>query len=285
MARGGYCPHSGHYRHGHHNSSEHRYRYQCKKCGKYFDDLTNTIFQGHHQPLKVWVICLYLMGLNLSNKQIAAELGLNESDCHAMTSLLGEGVYEKKPKVTLSGEVEIDELYVIAGHKGNPEAVKKKRRKGSRRRLKGKRGRGTAQDDKPPILGMIQRGGLVRIHMLDNVQRKTIEPIIRAEAQIGTKVLTDEYNIYNWVSKVYDHKTVNHGQGEYARDEDGDGKFEVHVNTMEGFWSLLRSWLRPHRGISQERLPFYLGFFEFLHNIRKRGRNALTGLMTLLLTT
>jgi hypothetical protein len=66
------------------------------------------------------------MGLNLSNKQIAAELGLNESDCHAMTSLLREGVYEKKPKVTLSGEVEIDELYVIAGHKGNPEAVKKK---------------------------------------------------------------------------------------------------------------------------------------------------------------
>jgi hypothetical protein len=32
--------------------------------------------------------------------------------------------------------------------------------------------------------------------------------------------------------------------------EDGDGFCEVHVNTMEGFCSLLRSWLRPHRGIS-----------------------------------
>ena len=52
-----------------------------------------------------------------------------------------------------------------------------------------------------------------------------------------------------------------HGRGEYARDEDGDGFCEVHVNTMEGFWSLLRSWLRPHRGISQEKLPLYLGFF------------------------
>lgn len=41
----------------------------------------------------------------------------------------------------------------------------------------------------------------------------------------------------------YGHKTVNHGAGEYARDEDGDGFHEVHVNTMEGFWSLLRSWL------------------------------------------
>ena len=51
----------------------------------------------------------------------------------------------------------------------------------------------------------------------------------------------------------YAHKSVNHGRGECARDEDGDGVCEVHVNTMEGFWSLLRSWLRPHRGISQEK--------------------------------
>ena len=56
------------------------------------------------------------------------------------------------------------------------------------------------------------------------------------------------------------HKSVNHGRGEYARDEDGDGLCEGHVNTMEGFWSLLRSWLRPHRGISQEKLSLYLGF-------------------------
>jgi len=51
--------------------------------------------------------------------------------------------------------------------------------------------------------------------------------------------------------------------------------FVVHVNTMEGFWSLLRSWLRPHRGISQEKLPLYLGFFEFVHNTKKRGKALL----------
>jgi transposase len=58
---------------------------------------------------------------------------------------------------------------------------------------------------------------------------------------------------------------------------------EVHVNTMEGFWSLLRSWLRPHRGISQEKLPLYLGFFEFLHNVRRRGKALLGALVGLLL--
>ena len=65
---------------------------------------------------------------------------------------------------------------------------------------------------------------------------------------------------------------------------DGDGFCEVHVNTMEGFWSLLRSWLRPHRGISQEKLPLYLGFFEFVHNVRKRGKALLGALIELLVS-
>jgi transposase-like protein len=53
---------------------------------------------------------------------------------------------------------------------------------------------------------------------------------------------------------------------------------------MEGFWSLLWSWLRPHRGISQEQLPLYLGFFEFVHNVRKRGKAWLPALIEFLVT-
>jgi threonine aldolase len=66
------------------------------------------------------------MGLNLSNCQIAKELGLNEDDAHAMATHLREGLVAKVPDVVLEEEVEADEVYVIAGHKGNPEAVKKK---------------------------------------------------------------------------------------------------------------------------------------------------------------
>ena len=65
---------------------------------------------------------------------------------------------------------------------------------------------------------------------------------------------------------------MNHGAGEYARDDDEGGFCEIHVNIMEAFWLLLRSWIRPHRGISQEKLPFHLGFFEFVHNAIKRGK-------------
>lgn len=130
---------------------------------------------------------------------------------------------------------------------------------------------------------MIQRCGQVVIHMLENVQQVTIEPLIKQTVVPGTLIYTDDCNIYGRLYEWgYVHKSVNHGLGEYARDEDEDGFCEVHVNTIEGFWSLLRSWLRPHRGISQEKLPLYLGFFEFVHNIRKRGKALLHSLIELL---
>ena len=116
---------------------------------------------------------------------------------------------------------------------------------------------------------MIQRGGQVVIQMLENVQQVTIKPLIQSTIAPGTLIYTDEYAIYDRLEQWgYSRKSVCHGAGEYARDEDGDGFYEVHVNTMEGFWSLLRSWLRPHRAISQAYLPIYLGFFEFVHNAK-----------------
>ena len=132
---------------------------------------------------------------------------------------------------------------------------------------------------------MIQRKGQIVIRMLENVKQKTIKPLIESAIAPGTLVFTDEYSIYSRLEEWgYGHKSVCHGKGEYARDEDGDGFHEVHVNTMEGFWSLLRSWLRPHRGISQEKLPLYLGFFECLHNIKRRGKASMSGLLELLLS-
>ena len=103
--------------------------------------------------------------------------------------------------------------------------------------------------------------------MLANVQQVTIRPVIEATVARGALVHTDEYDVYARLEEWgYGHKTVCHARGEYARDEDGDGFCEAHVNTAEGFWSLLRSWLRPHRGVSQEKLPVYLGFFQVVHN-------------------
>src|SRR5881275_440224 len=111
---------------GRDDTEPHRQRYECQGCHQRFDDLTDTIFAGHHQPLRAWILCLYFMGLNLSNEQVAQELGIDPDDAQVMASRLREGIVERKPEVTLSGEVECDEVYVVAGHKGHPSAVAKK---------------------------------------------------------------------------------------------------------------------------------------------------------------
>lgn len=144
------CPHCGSTEvnlRGLHDTHNHRQRYQCQDpgCGKQFDDLTGSIFAGRHQSLRVWICCLYLMGLNLSNAQIAQELGLNKDDVHRMATQLREGIVEEKPEVKLSGEVEFDEVYITAGHKGNPAAVAKKKNRKTEETQRGS-GEGHAQN-------------------------------------------------------------------------------------------------------------------------------------------
>jgi transposase-like protein len=182
-----HCRNRGVVRNGHDDRERHRQRYLCKTCKYRFDDLTGTALAGHHQPVSTWILGSYFMGVNLSNRQIAHELGLCESDAQAM--VLRHGIVAKTPEVVLSGDVEFDELYVVAGHKGNPEAVLAKGREGRRNRLKGGRGRGTLEKEKPPIFGMIERGGQVVIRMLANVQQATIHPIIE-KPKARTSILT-----------------------------------------------------------------------------------------------
>jgi transposase-like protein len=118
-------------RDGHDDRQQERQRYRCTACQGRFDDLSDTIFAGHHQPLRIWILCLYFMGLNLSNQQIARELDLNAGDVQAMTEQLRAGILAARPAEILAGVVECDEIYVTAGHKGQPAAVAKKVARGA----------------------------------------------------------------------------------------------------------------------------------------------------------
>jgi len=123
------CPHcESHHviKNGHDTTELCRQRYRCGDCDRCFDDLTHTVFAGHHQPLRMWMLCSYLMGLNLSNQQIAAELNLSATQAQQMTMQLRQGIADRQQPISLEGEVECDEVYVVAGHKGHPEAVKKR---------------------------------------------------------------------------------------------------------------------------------------------------------------
>jgi hypothetical protein len=107
------------------------------------------------------------MGLNLSNHPIAQALDLDKDDVYQITGPLRQGMVLKKPLPLCTDEVECDEVYLVAGRQGKPDAVE--RWHGRRRRLKGQRGCGPLATEKPLIFGMIHRGGEVVLRMLDNV--------------------------------------------------------------------------------------------------------------------
>jgi len=96
--------------------------------------------------------------------------------------------------------------------------------------------------------------------MMPNVQQVTIKPVMTKVIKPSSMVYTDEYNIYHRLPKWgYQQKSVNHSAGEYTR-----GRMVMASQKFMSIrWKVLRSWLRPHRGISQEELPIYLlSFFE-----------------------
>lgn len=261
--------------------------YQCRACRRYFDDLTGTILSDRRQSLARWVACIYLMLLNLSGAQIAQELDIDLEEAHRMCTAIRDTIFARQMArpITLCGAVEVDEVYLVAGHKGYPGIVEAEGRAGRRRKLRGARGRGTLAKECPPVVGLVERGGHLVIRLVPDVQQATLEPLVTAWVLPGTPVYTDEFVSYTRLDALgYPHQTVSHGAGEYARDADGDGYCEVHVNTIEGIWALLRLWLRPHRGISQEKLPSYLAFFEAVYNLHQRGIAALHPMLHILLT-
>jgi len=172
--------------------------------------MTWAIRSWHHQSLRSWILCLYLIGLNLSNLQIAPELDLNPDDALWMTTQLRSGIAANKPTVCLAG-VECDEVYVIAGHKGNQKSSKKGRT-GRRRRLKSKAGRGTLARRSPDF----RVDSTSRRSSQDASQRKashdcatTQKPALCLEL---LSILTNTSSILLYPSGGYDHKSVCHGK-------------------------------------------------------------------------
>jgi len=258
-------------------------RYSCPSCAqakgqqyRMFTVWSDSIYENSKLCPGLWLMVIGFWELKLNSSEIAMAVGLNEQTAARCVNLLDGSVYESyhlDPERQLQGQVEADECYQTAGHKGQPRRVAQEERPARRRVLK-RRGRATAEQGRPPILGLVQRPdeeqdtvAQVYLEVLPNVQTETIKPIILAKVQAGSQFLTDEYGIYNFTDQAgYDHRTVNHGQGEYAR-YDPDGIL-VHCNTMEGIWTGLRCFLRRFVGVSQKFLHLRVARFEFLYNHR-----------------
>jgi transposase-like protein len=122
-----------------------------------------------------------------------------------------------------------------------------------RRRANQQKGHGTYANDRVPIVGTVGReSAQVRLRVVKRTDGKTLERHLARFTQPKAIANTDEWQGYHRIERQ--HVTVNHGAHEWARDEDGDGIREVHINTTEGMWTEVRNFLRPFRGVHQAHL-------------------------------
>lgn len=104
------CPHCANcevVKNGRCSHNEQLQKYQCQQCRRSFNDLTGTVFQDSNKPLKVWVLALYFLGLNLSNRQIAQELDMSEKSAQQMTTKLRAGIVKKSLIFSLSEQLRL----------------------------------------------------------------------------------------------------------------------------------------------------------------------------------
>jgi transposase-like protein len=257
-------------------------RFHCVPCaarlGQQFamcTDWTSSIFEESKLHPLAWLLVIGLWQLPLNATAIAAAADIEERTAQRCSNLLDGGIYETyhlDPTRQLEHQVEADECYQSAGSKGLPREVERHDRAPRQRGLQ-LRDRAPAELGRPPLLGLVQRrdkadphapAAPVYLEVLENVRTATIKPIIAAKVKGGAQFFTDAYKIYHFTEANYDHRTVNHGAGEYARRAPDDTC--VHGNTMEGRWSGLRHCLDHFRGISQRFLHLRVARYEFLHN-------------------
>lgn len=217
--------------------------YSCDHCGHHVHPTAGTIFEKSSTPLKLWFYAIYLMSstrCGISAKHLQRVTGVTYKTAWRMFTQIRKLLNEADEP--LSGNVEIDETYI-----------------GGKR--SGKRGRGAA--GKTAVLGMVERGGRVVAVKAENVKAATLMPVIKEHVLSKSNVYTDELASYNNLrAEGYLHRRIHHASKIYVAGN-------VHTNTIEGFWSLIKRSLNgAHHAISEKHLQSYLDEYAFRYNHR-----------------
>lgn len=248
------CPHCGSKRvNSRHEKDQNLIgRYNCQDCKASFKVTCGTMFHGTRQPLQKWFLAISLImnaKKSLSSHQMARDLEMNQATAWSMMQKIRAEML-KKDSTLLSGVVEADETYIG----GKP-------RKGNKRKEDKpiKRGRGT---DKTSILGVVERGGEVIAKVAKSLTGWHIMVFIKSVVKIDeSELMTDQFKGYLDIGRKMKHHIINHKE-HYV---DGD----VHTNTIEGFWSLLkRAWYGTHHHYSVAYTPLYVAEACYKYNNR-----------------
>jgi transposase-like protein len=199
-------------------------------------------------------------------RAVEQECGIEYRTAQKAVSAMRTAMANNVPE-SFSGICEADETYVGDAWKNKNIHI---RRQGT------KRGRGTS---KQAVFGIIQRNpSRVRVWLVPNSKGRTTIPIIRSYVGRGSAIFTDGHKGYRRLPRYgYIHEWVDHEAGEYVRGE-------VHTQTIDGYWGLLKTHLDSIGGIRKERLPLFIGEHVWRYNFRHLTRKEQVKLIYLLLT-
>lgn len=229
-----------------------RKTFKCSECLKRFSVKVGTIFQSSQIPLKKWFLAIYFVANNkkgIASTQLSEDIGVTQKTAWFMLQRIRHSCFEQSADF-LNGIIEVDETFIGGKEKNKPP----------HRRTKGTQGRSTKT--KSAVVGLLQRGGNLRLHHAVDVKGKTVRTIVAANVMPGSAIMTDEFHGYKALKDDYHHQSINHSKGEY-------GRGEVTTNAVEGAFSLLkRGIIGIYHKISEKHLIRYLDEFAFRYNAR-----------------
>lgn len=251
--KGAVCPHcgviGGHYQIN--GKSTRVGLYKCSDCRKPFTVKMGTIFQSSHIPLRLWLQAMFLISSSkkgVSSNQLHRTLGITLKSAWFMGHRIREAMKDGTLNTfgTNGGAVEVDETYI-------GRDPKKKMTRGGNHKQK--------------VLSLVDRtAGKSRSMVIDNVRLKTLIPLIQANIDPQSRVMTDDARHYKSLKMLFaEHGFTKHSNGQYVSHYDKT----IHTNTVEGFFSIFK---RGMKGIYQHcghnHLNRYLAEFDFRYNNR-----------------
>jgi transposase-like protein len=226
--------------------------WECYGCKKQFSLKVGTIFEDSALGLDKWMMAMWMIAAcknGISSYEIHRAIGVTQKSAWFMAHRIRRAMQDNSI-IKLSGEIEADETF-IGGKARNMHVGKRERRI-----------TGTGTKDKTAVLGILERGGKVRLSVVPSRKKKVLQAEVRKHVEAGSAPYTDFLLSYQGLAGEYAHRVVDHAV-EYV-----NGR--IHTNGLENFWSLLKRGINgTYVSIEPFHLFRYLDEQAFRYNNRK----------------
>jgi transposase-like protein len=244
-------------------------KWHCNSCNSDFTVLYDTIFEETRLPLTQWFEIINFMNnakMGVSASEIQRNTGVTYKTAwycgmRARCAMINN-------EIRLEGLVEFDESYF--GGKARKLDKKAPENEPNLAKVETKRGRGT---NKVPVVGAVEKKGQVYVKIVEKLTGKNLLAMLKKTVDTDESIVfTDEFRSYGSFDKVVDRVKIKHSEGY--------GKGLKTINTIEGFWSILKNGIKGnYRAISKKYLPFYLAEFSYKYNNRHLKSNSFEKLL------